>query len=344
MKKIMLVTGCLSLGGAERMVARLANELCNFDLEIIVVVLSNKISYQVDKRVKVFKLNGGNKVKKLIFLRKTIKKTKPDFIIPFLEHICMLTVISTLCTKYAKRVFTTVRNNLNYSRYPYIYNLFYFKLSNKCIFQNYGEATYFKTKSKYKIVVIPNFVDNHIFSYPKLDMGGGKVKIIAVGRLSAQKNFEFLINSMTLIRDFAILDIYGDGELKESLQRLISTLQLDDVVELKGWTNDIHLKMTEYDVFALSSKFEGMPNVLMEAMALGMLVISTNCNYGPNELIVNSDVGYLIDFNSEEFASIVKELYINRPIIKEKGDKAKQFIKENFSADRIVSLWLELFK
>lgn len=123
--------------------------------------------------------------------------------------------------------------------------------------------------------------------------------IVSVGRLSAQKNYTMLIDSFARLRGEkdARLVIIGDGEEYEALSARCRKLGISDYVLFTGWVKNPYKYLKQSDIFVLSSLWEGFPNVLLEAMALGLPVISTDCPTGPNEIITNDDVGVLVPVN-----------------------------------------------
>ncbi len=120
--------------------------------------------------------------------------------------------------------------------------------------------------------------------------------ILSVGRLSEQKNYSKLIEAFSVVREkqAARLMILGEGELREDLETQISELKLDEHVALPGFVINPYKYMSRAAVFALSSKWEGLPTVLIEALAVGAAVVSTNCRSGPEEILMGGALGRLV--------------------------------------------------
>ena len=123
-----------------------------------------------------------------------------------------------------------------------------------------------------------------------------KKQIIAVGRLVLQKNFALLIEAMpaVLAQVDCALHIYGNGPMRQSLQDLIATKGLEKSITLEGYASGIREKMAQSDLFVLSSSWEGLPMVLLEAMTTGVPVVSTNCVSGPDEILEGGKWGLLV--------------------------------------------------
>ena len=121
-------------------------------------------------------------------------------------------------------------------------------------------------------------------------------KIVAVGRLERQKNFALLVDCMPLVlqKVDASLDIYGIGPKQQELQAQIDQLGLSDKVKLRGYSENVRETMAAADVFALSSSWEGLPTVLIEAMSTGVPVVSTDCKSGPDEILEHGKWGHLV--------------------------------------------------
>lgn len=123
--------------------------------------------------------------------------------------------------------------------------------------------------------------------------------LISVGRLVKQKNFSFLIKSFfeVLKQIDARLIILGEGKERENLEAIIDDLTLHDKVDLPGYYSNVHSMVAKADLFVLSSNFEGMPNALLEAIAVGTPAISTNCLSGPSEILCGGEAGDLVPIN-----------------------------------------------
>ena len=133
-------------------------------------------------------------------------------------------------------------------------------------------------------------VDHLYFADPSFKV------IIGVGRLTQQKDFSTLINAFAKVRQKAKtrLIILGEGEDRQKLEELIQRLKLEKDVSLPGFVDNPYAYMARSDVFVLSSRWEGLPTVLVEAMACGIPVVSTNCKSGPAEILENGKYGKLV--------------------------------------------------
>ena len=126
----------------------------------------------------------------------------------------------------------------------------------------------------------------------------GPVRLVSAGRLTQAKNFPRLIEAIRLLNseyDYpCTLTIYGEGECRDSLEELVSESGLDRCVEFKGFVHDLTRELRKFDVFVLSSSWEGFGNVLVEALSAGLRVVSTDCPSGPSEILDKGQFGVLV--------------------------------------------------
>lgn len=172
-------------------------------------------------------------------------------------------------------------------------------------------------------------------------------KLISVGRLQFQKNYDSLIRAFAIVnREFPdwSLDIYGDGPDRVRLQCQIDRLGLTGKVELKGNTKHIREALLDASCFVLSSRWEGMPLVMIEAMTCGLPLISYNCPSGPEDLITDDENGYLIPVGNEaEFATKIMDLIRNDGLRMELGAGSRR-ASERYAPEKIMAVWHTFFE
>ncbi len=140
------------------------------------------------------------------------------------------------------------------------------------------------------------------------------------------------------------MEIYGNGTEKEKLQEKINNLGLEKSFLLKGVTENIKEKYLASSIYVMSSRYEGMPMVLLEAMAHGLPIVSFECPCGPKDIIKDNEDGYLVSFgNVEQMAKKIEELIINKEKRKFFGKNARKNV-ERFSQDKIMEKWKKLFE
>lgn len=155
--------------------------------------------------------------------------------------------------------------------------------------------------------------------------------LVAAGRLTEQKNYPLLLESIKILsKDINIrLIILGDGELKNDLVELTKMLKIDDIVDFVGFTENPYKYFYNCDTYVMSSNWEGLPTVLIEAIACGCNIVSTECKSGPKEILDNGRYGILTPINNrEKLAEAIKKSLYAEKNIDDKLKKAKEFTIE----------------
>lgn len=354
MKKCLFVIPSLSKGGAERVVCVLASGLVNIGYDITVLrYFKTEADYPIDQRVKIITLSEGyekdynkiSKLKRLKKIREIVKQVSPDYIIPFLRYV-NLQIYLACSAKFRKRVVFTIRYSPYIKRgkneviHDFLINHF-----NKTIVQNQAQKYYFKKTAQDRIHILSNPV-NDVFLSEERESKINSFIAVSAGRLQSQKNFPMLIKAFTdfaLDKEDVFLHIYGEGKGKESLQALIDELGCGEKIKLMGRSNDLVSVYKDVNLFILSSNFEGMPNALLEAMAIGLPCISTDCPTGPSEMIVNGENGLLVPVDdAEKMKEAIEFMYNNRDKAEEMGKRAREFVSENYRVEKIVDRFLEI--
>ncbi|RKW56659.1 MAG: glycosyltransferase, partial [Lachnospiraceae bacterium] len=202
---------------------------------------------------------------------------------------------------------------------------------------------YFNKKIQYNSKIILNPVDPIFFESKRSENCKG---IVTFGRLDKQKNHRLLIrayaNLLKKDKELEELYIYGDGELRDELEKIIERKNLKNKVHLLGNVKDVAKILSSSKLFVLSSDFEGLPNVLMEAMACGTPVISTDCPCGgPRMLITNENEGILVGCNDSEGLEVaIKKLIYDKSALEEMSVATRNRAK-SFESLKILKEWEE---
>lgn len=361
-KKYMLLITGMVMGGAERVMATIANELVERGNEVILVTMKEAQSaYRLDKRIKFIGANGvletqrGIKrniqllfsgIKGMLFYIKQLRENKPDIVLSFLTNTnLMAIVVNKLLVRdipvvISERCDPQNRGFLITRLCDWIY-----PKSSCIVCQSNKVGEYFKKiNSKSRISIIPNPINDEAISN-KVASKRRKV-IIGVGRLSKQKNFDLLINSFNLIKDDFpdyFIEIYGQGPEKDHLLSLINSLELKNRIKLMGTRDKVMEYVYDSSLYVMSSNFEGFPNALIEAMASGLPVICTDFPTGTaREIIEDGKNGYIVSMkDEEEMAKAMKEILKNCDL-QEKMSLENRKIIERLEKRKIVNKWIDV--
>ena len=312
-----MLIGCLTMnksgnvfGGAEKSLIGLANWLAeNTKHEVLLVSVEGDVqAYTVSDSVKFYGYNISSSTKFGVHLsmyrntKTAIKKYKPNVLIGYWIHPLFYAVCSRLVKNIT--VIYSERNDpkLDYSKISRFMRYYMLKRINGVVFQTKDAKSYFDKRIQKKSKVIHNPLYMNIEDYPLYD--DKENRIVTVGRLNEQKNHKQLILAFSNIEKKypnLRLEIYGEGPLREHLQLLIKKLKLENKVFLKGAFPDVLDRIYGARLFVLSSIYEGMPNALMEAMGMGIPVVSSDCPCGgPRELINDGINGFLYECNNQK--------------------------------------------
>lgn len=309
MKKIDIITRAMTSGGAERVIAQLANYFTEKDISCRIITTENgEVMYPLHEKIDIVAIGkkSNNKVIDRILRYKTIRsvvqKNKADVVLTMPEDTGIYAILALIGTGIP--VYVSERNNpwvmpdvkitrlLRKVAYPFAQGI---------IFQTQMAKSFFPQYIQKKGVVLQNPVD--ATRIPEPYIGERKKVFSAVGRLEPQKNFPMLIRAFSEFhkreKDYKLV-IYGEGRERINIENLIKELHLENSVSLPGRNKDVLNCINDCAAFILSSDYEGMPNALIEAMCMGMPVISTDCpSGGPREIIENEKNGLLIPVNDE---------------------------------------------
>lgn len=357
MKKILLAIGSLTGGGAERVVSVWANQLSRKGYEVSVLVYGrSEGEYPIDNSVNIVSIAPTNSqflklsyFERLKRMRTSIKGIAPDITINFLPRMQIWMMFATFGMKL-KRVETVRVSPWVICRNSKLEKFLWkncFPKADKVIVQTAEQADFFSKKVQKKCVVIPNPVAEQYRENSKTSYKEKNEEFIAVGRITSQKNYEMMFKAFAKVAQKSPnirLSVFGTGELEESLNSLISELDMNQNIKLMGRSDNIPQELHSRDVFLMSSDFEGMPNALAEAMATGLVCVSTDCKTGPKDLIDDGKNGFLVPTGDvDKFTEVIGRICDMTKTESEKLGKAARekilsFCSEENSFNRLVGL------
>ena len=351
MKKIMFINNQLGGGGAERVLIMLANYLSKLD-EYNVNILSlhrAEKKYDIDDDVKVneLDLNGCSTLSIIKIIRKEIKKERPDIIISFEYHVNMKVILAAI--GYSKiKLIISERNDPSHKggRFPLkqARNILY-KKANCLVCQTPDAKEYFPKKIQKHSVIIPNPIKSDL---PLPWKEERNKEIVNFCRLDPQKNLKLLIDAfgdfLNEFNDYS-LTIYGDGSLGEELVNYIMSKGLEEKVTIHPAVSDIHERIKKAAMFVSSSDYEGLSNSMLEAMALGIPTICTDCPCGGARMIITNEInGILVPVNDKgEMIKAMKKIAGDKDFA-DKISEQEIKIRHQLAPEIIVEKWKEVIE
>lgn len=351
--RIAFYISTLQVGGAERVISNLANGFCEKGYKVYLLTENpdGKESYPLHKdveRIMLPKPDKGNRLFKAVAritnLRKTVKKLRVPVLVSFIGKVnirailatrfthtkCIVSVRSAPAREYGTKVRRVLAKTL-------------FRFAEGAVFQTEEARDFFchSVRKKAAVLMSPLHPD---FIRPRY-AGERRHEIVTVGRLHKVKNHEMLIQAFAaILPDYPdhVLKLYGDGETKEKLLGLIDQMGLKDRVLLMGGCSHVADAIRESEIFVLSSNVEGMPNALLEAMALGLACISTDCPCGgPRTVIRDGENGLLVPVGDTAALERALRLILSDREFEERLGRNASAISQELAPEKVNELWMD---
>ncbi len=345
--KLTFSINSMNCGGAERVISILANAFVihGHDVEIVVQDWPQSF-YPLHKDVAYVNIPSQKSKNEFFYriraLRKYLKISKPDVIISFIADHNVVSCLANCGLK--SKLIVCERNDpakRPESKFMRIVRNISYCLADYYVFQTEEEKDYFGKRIREKSRVIMNPIDNmqliDVKKWPR------KKQIAIVGRLTEQKRVENAIKAFgKVIIDYPEyeLHILGDGKLKGQLEEITKSLNLEAKVVFHGKEKNAVEEISDMSIFVLPSDFEGMPNALMEAMAMGLACISTDCPVGgPRALIDSGENGILVPVNDvHAIEQALHKLMLDENLQMQLGIKATK-IRQTASVESVFVQW-----
>ena len=319
--KIALFIPSLDVGGAERVILNLANGFTErgYLVDLLLCKRQGNYTYKVSNKINVINFNKEHTTGALLELIKYIWKFSPDVVISALDYVNIVVLIAKLFCRRKTRFIVSVHSNLSQSTIlnnniknkmiPFFIKVLYrFADRIVAVSRDVAEDLSRIIGNRKKINVVYNpIVSRNLYIRAKEPLEHKWFKdinipvILSVGRLSYEKNLECLIKAFKIIlqKIDVRLVILGEGNMRQNLKKMIEELKLSEFVDMPGVVENPYNYMKNASVVVLSSKYEGLPNVLIEALACNTPIVSTDCKSGPREILADGRFGYLVQVDDE---------------------------------------------
>ena len=364
-KKIAFLLESLNLGGIGRLTLLLAEEIADRGYQVDLVLLKKQGQYlkQVPSNVRIVDLKAKKLLLSSHLIGSYLKREKPAVLISANERVNIMALLAKKLFRVKPKLIISVHVNNSeamvrqgtsiYKKLVILVARRIYRWADKVVAVSKGvagdvEKLFLVSRDKIDVIynpVISKDIDkkaNEAVDHPWLNQDRFPV-VLGVGRLIRQKDFSTLIKSFYEIKKYiadAKLIILGEGEERLKLEREINELELNDEVDLPGYVENPYSYMKKSEVFVLSSAWEGFGNVLVEAMAVGTPIVSTNCPSGPAEILEGGKYGPLVEVgDTKELAAAI----IN--VLKDPSEPGILIRRaQEFSVDKAVTSYLKIFK
>ena len=357
-KKIAFYCGSLIKGGAERVFVNLAEYFYKEGYEVCMITQYKKedeyaISPGIERvlsdltEAETGKSRIRNFFRRFHKLRRILKTAKPDLVLTCTakSNFMAMAASTFLKTKVVVSIVADPKMEY-YTKAMRLIAKTYFRFADGIVFQTKEARAFFPKYIQKNATILSNSL-NPQFIRDRYE-GERKREIVAVGRLDDNKNHEMLIRAFARIADrFPAykLTIFGDGECRGRLEALIAEEGLSERVFLPGVTADVAGNIEKAALFVLTSNTEGMPNTLLEAMALGLTVVSTDCPCGgPRELITSGENGLLIPVGEVKALAEAMDKVLSNPAEAEKMGRNAQKLQEKLKPEVTNQSWKDYFE
>lgn len=350
MKHIAIVTTNMGSGGAERVIAQLLKQWSSKCKCTLILIKKTEIFYSIPPTVKIIEIGQQcnnhiiDKLKIYASVRHIINNIKPDVVLAMPEDIGIYTTLSLLGTGI--HIVVSERNDpaiMPNKKITRLLRRIAYKFTDGFIFQTKNAMEYFNKNIQRKGIVLYNPLD--LERIPDPFIGRRKKNIVSAGRLTEQKNFKLLIDAFSSFYEKHpeyTLTIYGEGELRKQLVEYSNRLDAHTNILFPGNSKNLLESIKDSAMFVLSSDYEGVPNVVIEAMATGIPVISTDCKPGgASALITNNMNGIIVPIGD------TKKLYESMTFLAKNPDVANNYatkallIKEQMDSEIVSQNWLD---
>lgn len=333
-------------GGAERVFTNLANELVKRGIKVDLILAQKVGPYlrELNNNVNIVDLKAKRILFSLIPLINYLKTRPPNALVSSLDHVNIIAILAKAISQADTKIFIRIANTLSVSlqgtkiwkRALRLYGtMFFARFADKIIsVSRHVAVDYARTAriplNRIKVIYNPT-VTLELLNAAKNEndiISEAQPIVLGVGRFHKQKDFPTLVKAFAKIREkySAKLVILGEGEEKGALLRTIHAKGVEKDVILPGFVNNPYSYMKKATVFVLSSRWEGLPNALIEAMAVGTPVISTDCPGGSAEILENGKFGKLVKVGDVAMlAKAIDETIQNPPDPELLKNRALQF-------------------
>ena len=343
----------LTDGGAERVLSELITYWHKAGVKIVLAEVEPKMfdnSYPMPDGIEIIKAktytNPLMRYAGIIrFMIRTMRRYPDATVIAFSKLV--LLKLALAMPFVSNKIVLSERNDpytLPTQKYKRIIRDWAFKKADACVFQTPGAMGYFPDKVQKKGVIIPNPINPMM---PDPYEGPRENTIVAAGRLAPQKNFPMLIDAFALVHaklpEYRLI-IYGRGELEQSLRQKARDLGLEGCVDFPGFSDNLYEDIKKSALYASSSDFEGISNSMLEALALGLPSVVTDCPAGGARMVIRDhENGILVPVGDASAMGKAMIEVLSDPTLSQKLHREAQRVRDEYPIEKVAKRWMELF-
>ena len=331
-------------GGTERVIAVLANHFIKQNNKITVLLTADhRVEYELNPKIEILQIGGqtggklSGRLKRVMTLRSYFRKHKNTVYLSFGTETNMFVILSAFLMR--RKIIISERNDPNKCSFAKKRDILY-PFAKGYVFQTQDAMNCFSEKIRKKSMVIPNPVSDKV---PERYTGVRRKEIVAVGRLEEQKNHKLLLDAYAdFLKNVSgyTLKIYGKGYLKQELIEYAERLEIASNVFLADFAPDVHERIKDSAMYVLSSDYEGISNSLLEALALGLPVISTDCPIGGSRMLIKDhENGILVPVGDKSaLVQAMTEIATDSELADKLSSEAEK-LKKEYSVVQIAGMW-----
>lgn len=350
MRRIGFVIGTMRGGGAQRVVSVLSSYFAEKEYKVSIITTSDNIcDYEISKKVQLCSLHAHTSLKGIkqlvcfIKLMKHLKNGSYDYVVAFLPMTC---IYVAACKVLGCKFKYIASERMDPKQDPDSMLLrrlrdWSYGVADGLVYQTEDAQNHFPSSWKKKSKIIYNPINTQI---PTPYSGEREKRIVTAVRLEKQKNLEMLIEAFKIFNSKHpeyILEVYGKGTLKADLERRIREYGLENDFLLKGFANDIYERMRKASFFVLSSDYEGVSNSMLEALCIGLPVVSTDHPIGGAKMFIkHGENGYLTPVgDSAAFADAMDKFVSLDEYSKKQMSIQAQSIRSELHPQKVCEQW-----
>lgn len=357
--RVALVTYGLGPGGAERVVSTMANFWSSAGAEVALITFCDARNdfYSLAPAVRRIGLARRRSLLpgalgRLRLLRRTLREVRPDVVISFIDTVNLHVLVAA--QGLGVPVVVSERTDPTQHRIgavPTLIRRLVYPRAAAVVVQSdtvRDWARRFLPAERVHVIANPlsplllEAVPEPVAAHAP---GAGSPTIVAVGRLGREKGFDLLLRAFALVRPRHpawSLQIVGEGEERGDMEALARSLGIDDAVSFPGLCREVGAVLRAAGIFVLSSRFEGFPNALLEAMACGLPVVAADCPSGPRHIVRDGVNGILVEPENVEALAVAISRLIADPAARFRLAAAAVEVRSRFSLGRVMQQWESL--